>query len=281
MLTRRTDFTGVLGWPLARTLLPAIHNAAFHDLGLDWVYLSFPVPPPRLQAAVEGLRALGCMGANVTMPHMHLVMDHLDDVSGDATSVDAVNTIERMGERLIGRNTDVDGFSSFLSSEVGYTATGRTALVAGAGGAARAVVRALDGLGVASIVVAAREASAAKGAAGVASRAATDAIAFTAAVGAAGEADVVVNATPLGGDGRSDPLPGASLRSGQVVIDLVYDPPTTPLIERAREAGADAWGGLGMLVRQAAGSFRIWTGRDAPIETMSAAAVRAIGRRPR
>ena len=272
-------FAGVLGWPLGHTLSPAIHNAAFRELALDWVYLAFPVPPAALGAAVGGLRALGCMGANVTMPHKETVMEHLDEVSGDAGAVEAVNTIERVGDELVGRNTDVDGFEQFLLTEVGYSMEGREALVLGAGGAARAVVRALDDLGAGLIVVAARRDEEAARAARVASLRPATTVGFERAGQAAGSADVVVNATPLGMDGRSDPVPGAAFRRGQVVVDLIYEPPSTPLIERARAAGADAWGGLGMLVRQAAGSFRIWTGRDAPIEIMSAAAVRAIGRR--
>src|SRR5918999_3974205 len=108
---RRVEhFVGVLGWPLRSTLSPAIHNAAFRRLGLDWVYLRWPVSPEALDAAVGGIRALGATGANVTMPHKETVMDLLDELSGDAAAIGAVNTIQCVGGLLVGHNTDVDGF---------------------------------------------------------------------------------------------------------------------------------------------------------------------------
>src|SRR3712207_5801878 len=110
-----SNFVGVLGWPLDHTLSPPIHAAAFRHLGMDWIYLAWPVPPEDLAAAVGGLRALGALGANVTMPHKETVIEHLDEISGDARAVGAVNTIQRIGDRLIGHNTDVDGFREFLS----------------------------------------------------------------------------------------------------------------------------------------------------------------------
>ena len=275
---RRVEhFVGVLGWPLRSTLSPAIHNAAFRKLGLDWVYLRWPVRSESLGAAVEGLRALGATGANVTIPHKEAVMTHLDESSGDAITIGAVNTIQRVGDLLVGHNTDVDGFAEFLDADVGWDAHRRRALVMGAGGAARAVVAALANMGSSSVVVAARR------------RPRADEVAALAGDVGRGEswdeltelmedADVIVNATPLGGGGE-DPGAGARLHSGQLVVDLVYDPPSTPLLDRARAAGADAWGGLGMLVHQGAASFRIWTGMSAPLEAMSAAAVHSLGLR--
>ena len=274
---RVTHFVGVLGWPLRSTLSPAIHNAAFRRLGLDWVYLRWPVSPEALDAAVGGIRALGATGANVTMPHKETVMDLLDELSGDAAAIGAVNTIQCVGGLLVGHNTDVDGFAEFLSSDVGFNAHDRSALVLGAGGAARAVVAALAGMGARSITVAARRPHQANAVAGLGGDVGQGA-AWGEAVGLVEVADVVVNATPLGGHGE-DPTAGGDLHEGQLVVDLVYDPPMTPLVDRARVAGADAWGGLGMLVHQAAASFRIWTGLSAPLEAMSAAAVHALGLR--
>jgi shikimate dehydrogenase len=241
------------------------------------VYLRWPVPPESLSAAVGGIRALGATGANVTMPHKETVMSLLDELSGDAAAIGAVNTIQRVGGLLVGHNTDVDGFSEFLSSDVGFDAHGRRALVLGAGGAARAVVAALATMGASSITVAARRPHQADDVAALGGDAGEGA-AWGELAGLIEGADVVVNATPLGGDGE-DPTVGGELHEGQLVVDLVYDPPMTPLVDRARLAGADAWGGLGMLVHQAAASFRIWTGLSAPLEAMSAAAVHALGLR--
>lgn len=269
-----SGFVGILGWPLEHTLSPVIHNVAFRRTSLDWVYLSWPVEPVLLGDAVRGLRALGAVGANVTMPHKEAVIEHLDEVSGDAREVGAVNTIQRLGPRLIGHNTDVDGFAEFLSGDAGFDAGGKRALVLGSGGAARAVVKALASLGATDVTIAGRDAGRAESVAGLTADA--HAVAWDDAANLAEESDLVVNATPLGMNGEHV-LPGASLGPGQWVVDLIYSPPSTPLVESARAAGAQAWGGLGMLVRQAAASFTIWTGQAAPLEAMSAAAVHAIG----
>ena len=270
------NFVGILGWPLEHTLSPPIHAAAFRQTGLDWVYRTWPVEPEVLGDAVAGLRALGALGANVTMPHKEKVLDHLDELSGDARTVGAVNTIQRMGSRLIGHNTDVDGFRFFLERDAGIDASGMKVLVLGAGGAARAVVRALDSLGALEIGVAARDMERGAKLVELGSSARVSAVTWEAAGSAATDHDMVVNATPVG-TGSGDPLPAVEWRAGQVVIDLVYDPPATALVERARAGGAHAWGGIGMLVHQAAASFGIWTGQDPPLETMSAAALHAIG----
>ncbi|MGH2786869.1 MAG: shikimate dehydrogenase [Actinomycetota bacterium] len=275
---RVAHFAGVLGWPLEKTLSPTIHNAAFRRLGLEWVYMAWPVPPGSLAAAVGGLRALGASGANVTMPHKEAITEHLDELSGDGAEIGAINTIQRVDDLLVGHNTDVDGFSEFLIADVGVDVRGMNSLVLGAGGAARAVVVALYRMGAASVTVAARRSERAEAVAAIA----------RGGVGCAGEwgrlpelvrdAGMVVNATSLGAGGE-DPAPGIEFRPDHLVVDLVYDPPSTPLIERARAAGADAWSGLGMLLHQAAASFRMWTGQVAPLEEMSAAAVHALGAR--
>jgi shikimate dehydrogenase len=268
-------FCGVMGWPLHGTLSPTIHNAAFRKLNLDWVYFAWPVPPESLAAAVIGLRALGAQGANVTMPHKEAVIDHLDQVSGDARAVGAVNTIQRYGERLIGHNTDIDGFLEFLSADAGIDAAGMSALVLGAGGSARAVVKALEGARTQAITIAARDAARATQVEKVAAAVPVRSVRWDEAADAASDVDLVVNATPLGSSGE-DPMPAAKFHAGQVVVDLVYLPPATPMVERARAGGASAWGGLGMLVHQAAASIRIWTGMDPPLETMSAAALHGL-----
>jgi shikimate dehydrogenase len=277
-----TTFTGILGWPLETTLSPAIHNSAFRALGLDWIYLEFAVPPPSLGAAIEGLRALGCGGANVTMPHKESVIEHLDQLAQDARAVGAVNTIQPFGERLIGHNTDVAGFRGSLVGDAGFDPTGRKALVLGGGGAARAVLRVLDDDGADVIGLAGRDPVRTEALMELARRASVSLVPWPSAELSdfAASADLVVNATPLGMQGE-EVLPDVALRPEQCVVDLVYSPPTTPLLERARRAGADAWGGLGMLVHQAAESFRIWTGQDPPEEVMSAAAVRSLRAAPR
>ena len=265
---------GVLGWPLEYTLSPEIHGAAFRAAGLDWAYFAWPVPPESLQDAVSGLRSLGALGANVTMPHKSAVVPMLDEIGGDAQAVGAVNTLQFTGGRIIGHNTDVEGFSRFLSADAGFDAAGKTAAVLGAGGAARAVVRALDQLGAASVTVVARDTSAGSEVAKLASDGSP--APWQDAAASSRDADLIVNATPLG-SGAGDPFPEIPFRAGQTVVDLNYQPASSELVDSARKAGAGAWGGLGMLVHQAAASFRIWTGQPPPLETMSAAALRAVG----
>lgn len=276
MLRSVARFTGILGWPLEHSLSPTIHNAAFRSLGLDWVYLSWPVQPEGLAAAVGGLRALGAQGANVTMPHKEAVIELLDDVSGDARRIGAVNTIQRVGDSLVGHNTDVDGFRDFLVGDAGVDPGGKKALVLGAGGAARAVVCALDDLGAESIAIAARREQRGRAIASLAQHQHAEVVSWDGIEKVAAGSDIVVNATPLGMAGERV-LERAAWHERQVVCDLVYSPPVTPLMEAARAAGAEAWGGLGMLIHQAAMSFRIWTGNDPSLATMSAAAIRAIG----
>jgi shikimate dehydrogenase len=273
-------FVGVMGWPLEHTLSPALHNAAFRAADLDWHYLVWPVRPESLAAAVEGLRALGSMGGNVTMPHKEAIVEHLDGVSGNGRAVGAVNTIERLGDRLIGHNTDVDGFRRWILLDAGVDVSGRRVLLLGSGGAARAVLRALDDLDAAEVLLAARRPERAARLKGVCERVAV--IDWDEAPERVADADVVVNATPVGADGASS-LPGAAWRAGQAVFDLVYAPPATPLVEAARAGGAEAWGGIGMLIHQAAASFRIWTGLEPSLEAMSITALRASGshHRPR
>ena len=263
---------GVLGWPLEHTLSPVIHNAAFRALGLDWAYFAWPVEPSLIGDAVRGLRALGSAGANVTMPHKEAVIEHLDALEGDAQATGAVNTIENRNGTLIGHNTDVSGFRAMLVQDIGLSVSGKRAVVLGAGGAARAVVKALHDDGADVGVVARRVELAER----LREEIDVEVIAWSDSLEAARTADLVVNATPLGMHGE-DPLPTCSFNADQTIVDLVYNPPVTPLVERARAAGADSWGGLGMLVHQAAASFRIWTGQEPPIEMMSAAAVHALG----
>ena len=273
-----SHFVGVLGWPLEVTLSPLMHNVGFRRLGLDWIYLRWPVAPDDLDHAVRGLRALGADGANVTMPHKESIVEHLDSLDEDAGAIGAVNTVRRSGKELIGHNTDVVGFSEFLVEDAGFQPDGTSALVLGAGGAARAVVKALANLGAGDVTIAARNREAGASVAALAEDATRSAraIGWDDASDLVDGVDLVVNATPIGMRGEAL-LSRVTFRPSQCVIDLIYSPPTTPLIERARAGGANGWGGLGMLVRQAAASFAIWTGQQAPLDAMSAAAIRGIG----
>jgi shikimate dehydrogenase len=269
-----TRVAGVLGWPVAHSLSPVIHNAAFEALDMDWTYVALPVQPGDVPAAVAGLRALGFAGANVTMPHKEAVAAAMDELTEDADRLRAVNTIEIRADRLIGHNTDAPGFARFLERDAGFDPAGKTALVFGAGGAARACALAAARAGLTRVVVALREPARAAPLADALNGlpAEVEAIAFDDAVDAT--ADLVVNATPLGAHGEALVLP--KLAADGLFVDLLYRPAVTPAQQAARAAGAQAFGGLGLLLHQAALSFELWTGRPAPLEVMSAAAVAAL-----
>jgi len=265
-----TRVAAVIGHPIRHSISPVIHNAAFRALDLDWVFTAFEVAPGRAAAAVEGARDLGLAGLSVTMPHKADVVRAVDRLTSTAEVLGAVNTVVRNGSReLVGDNTDGAGFLDALRTDEGFDPAGKRCLVVGAGGAARAVVLALAGAGAAEIVVANRTPARAEEAAALAPG--------VASVGTPEDADgvdLIVNATPqgMGGD-LSLPVRAAALGPGQLVVDLVYHPALTPLVEAARDRGAAATNGLGMLIHQAAHAFRLWTGEDPPLEVMSAAAL--------
>jgi shikimate dehydrogenase len=265
-----TRVAAVIGHPIRHSISPVIHNAAFRALDLDWVFTAFEVAPGRAPAAVDGARDLGVAGLSVTMPHKTDVVRALDRLTSTAESLGAVNTIVRNGAlELVGDNTDGVGFLDALRTDEGFDPAGKRCLVVGAGGAARAVVLALAGAGASEIVVANRTPARAEAAAALA-----PGVARAGSAEEADRADVIVNATPQGMAGDlSLPVQAASLGPGQLVVDLVYHPALTPLVEAARERGAAATNGLGMLIHQAAHAFRLWTGEDPPLEVMSAAAL--------
>jgi shikimate dehydrogenase len=267
-----TTLAAVIGFPVRHSLSPAMHNAAFAELGLDWVYLACEVAPGSVPAALAGARALGFGGLSVTIPHKAAVLDAVDEASAAARAVGAVNTVVVREGRLHGENTDGPGFLASLTDE-GFDPAGRVCAVVGAGGAARAVVHALAGAGAAEVVVVNRTEARAGSAAALAG--ASGRVGLAADVG---RADLVVNATPLGlagGDATELPLDPELLGPGQLVVDLVPNPAVTPLMRAARARGARVAGGLGMLVHQGALAFELWTGRPAPLGVMRAAAVHA------
>lgn len=280
MITGHTRAAGVIGSPIRHSLSPAIFNAAFAAAGLDWAYLAFEVPEGAAGLAMGGMRALGIEGLSVTMPHKAAVIEGLDHLSADAEALGAVNCIVRQGGLLHGHNTDGPGFVDALRIDEGIEVADARCAVVGAGGAGRAVARALGTAGAGSVVVVNRSVAPAEHAAALAGP--------NGRVGVPGDlaaADLVINATPLGMGvvvttaGEHEPLPFAvdGLGTGQVVVDLVYHPAVTPLLAAARARGLRTVNGLGMLIHQAAHAFRLWTGEDPPLEAMSAAAVASLG----
>jgi shikimate dehydrogenase len=272
---------GVIGDPVEHSLSPVLHNAALVELGLDWAYVAFPVPAGRGEAAVACMVDLGIRGLSVTMPHKAGAAKACHQLSPLAERLGVVNTVTNVGGQLVGDSTDGPGFIDSLA-ELGWSPEGKRCLVLGAGGSARAVVLALGAAGAKRVEVVARRPEQGQEVASLAGEAGVVAM-----VDAADAADLIVNATPVGMAGvpvdAGGELPFGlepkRLGPGQLVVDLIYAPATTQLLASARERGAGTCNGLGMLVHQAARQLTIWTGRDAPIEVMSAAALRELGKR--
>lgn len=280
-----TRLVGLIGYPVAHSLSPAMHNAAFAALGLDWCYVALPVQPERLEEAVKGLPALGFRGANVTLPYKEQVAKLVEALSPEAEALGAVNTLVVEEGKLVGHNSDWLGFLRALE-EGGFDPSERKAVVLGAGGGARAVVYALARRGCRVLVLNRTLSRAEALVASLSSHlpnASLVALPLTEGRLAQGldGAELLVNATSLGMAPQvaASPIPeDVVLPSHLTVFDLVYIPQETRLLQRARAAGARAIGGLGMLIYQGAEAFRLWTGQEAPIEVMQRAALHRLER---
>jgi shikimate dehydrogenase len=278
-----TKLIALIGDPVERSLSPAMHNAAFEALGLDYAYIALRVPRAALEGAIASARVINMAGMNVTHPHKINILSLLDELDESAELVGAVNTIKNHRGRLIGYNTDGAGAVRALESEVGKLA-GCRVLLLGAGGAARAIAFSLVKAG-AELTVANRTASRAKELAAAIKRS------FGANVGRINlsrkeiaevikHTDILINATTVGmhPDVNRTIVTAGMMHSGLIVKDIVYEPLQTRLLKEAKKAGARTVTGLGMLIHQGALSFEIWTGRRAPIKVMTAAAKRELRR---
>jgi len=245
---------GVLGFPVAHSRSPAMMNAAFAELGLDWRYVKLPVPPARFAETVRALPASGYRGANVTIPHKLAARELADELAPAAEAIGAANTLSFEDGRVLADNTDAGG----LLDALGEDPRGRRALVLGAGGAGRAAVWALREAG-AEVEVWNRTPDRA--------RALADEMGVGLAADPGAAADMLVNATALGLHGEDLP---SELRPepAAVVVELVYGDAPTALVRWAEAAGARVVDGLEVLVRQGARSLERWTGRPAPLDAM-------------
>ena len=236
----------LLGEHIGYSASPAIHNAAFAACGLDLLYELADVSADALAPAIDAIR--GQPGANVTQPHKVAAMSLVDELETDAARAGALNTIVQQDGRLTGHNTDLPAIAAALRS---LAPAAGTAVVLGAGGASRAAALALSDARV-EVKVVRRDG-------------------WEELPAVLRDADVLVNATPIGTLSDVSPVDAAVLRRDLAVLDLVYRPSPTRLVREARAAGAAAADGAGVLLRQAAISFTLWTGFDAPLEIMRAA----------
>ena len=276
---------GLIGFPLAHSLSPVIQGVAFAHHGLPERYELWETDATELEERVRGLRTGACLGANVTIPYKEKVIPYLDRLDSLVERAGAVNTIVNEHGYLAGYNTDVIGFARALEN-AGFAARGQRAVVLGAGGAARAVGVALVEAGIGEIIITDILPSRSEALA-----AALRSLVPVTTIRVCGVDDesfpeatnacqLLVNCTPVGMRHSSSegqlPLSAAMIPPGIVVFDLVYNPLVTPLLAAAQARGARIIGGLTMLVYQAAASFRLWTGLEAPEKEMMAAAQKAL-----
>ena len=274
-----TILVGVIGNPVKHSLSPVILNAAFREAKINWVYTAFETPEEKLADAVGGIRALGIAGLSVTMPHKAKVCSLLDEISDSAQTLNAVNCIVNDAGKLKGHNTDGDGFLDAVKHDAGLDVAGKKVLVVGSGGSARSIIFSLGKAGAAEIAVINRT-----------KKKALDALELAGPVGryveeneiseVVSEANLVINATPIGmsdtGDTANFPIEPNLFSKGQLAIDLIYHPISTPWMEALRDREVETHGGLSMLIFQAARAFKLWTGKEAPVDAMRKAAIHEI-----
>ena len=254
-----------MGQPVAGNPTQFMIERAFAAAGLDWRYLTLEVPPEKLADAVKGLRAMGFRGGNFTIPHKVAVIPYLDELSEAAAMMGAVNCVNRVGEKLVGDDTDGKGFVQSLRQVT--DPAGKRVVILGAGGAARAIAVELGLSGVAEIVVVNRTAERGQTLVDLLNargKVPARLVHLSGDYAVEDGFEIVINATSIGlGDGDARvPLLVDSLRPGMVVADVIFNPPQTRLIRDAAARGCTTLDGLGMLVNQGVIGFKIWTGVD-------------------
>jgi shikimate dehydrogenase len=275
---------GIIGYPLGHSVSPAMHNAAFKKLGLDFEYVPFEVEPKDLAEAIKGLRALHIAGFNITIPHKEAIVPLLDEVTKLARIIGAVNTVQNQEGKLIGYNTDGAGFVESLKEDAKTDPRGKNLVVLGAGGASRAVSIMLAEAEAKSITVTDIQEEKARDLSKYVDAYFETSCNFVEANSndlqtSIEAAEILVNTTPIGMHPKIDESPlseSIKLHPKLLVYDLVYNPSETKLLKAAKSWGCQTCSGLGMLVRQGALAFTIWTGEEAPIEVMRGAAEEAL-----
>lgn len=281
-----TKRLSVIGFPLKHSLSPVFQQAALEHLGLDARYELWEIPPEEFARRAGQLREPDFLGASVTIPYKEAIMLYLDELSPEAKEIGAVNTIVNEEGKLKGYNTDAHGFLRALL-EMGFTPRGVEAAILGAGGAALAIGYALIKSEISFLWFINRSPERGERAAlklqpflGPDQKMASLPLEPEAIKDILPRCRLIVNATPVGmkhspGEGRT-PIPPELIPPGAIVYDIVYNPPETPLLRAARERGNQVIDGLKMLIYQGAQAFKLWTGREAPVEVMFRAALEAL-----
>ena len=280
-ISAKTRLCGVIGDPIEHTMSPAIHNAAFIQMGLDYIYIPFHVKEEELGKALDGMRGLNVRGLNVTLPHKVTIIPFLDELDSLVEKIGAVNTVTNDEGVLKGSNTDASGFLQALL-ERGIEPKGKRVVILGAGGASRAISFILAE-GGAHLVILNRRLERAEELAGRLSTTFDKGVRALKLIAenltwALQEADILINTTSVGMSPNisETPVPSNLLRPGLVVADIVYNPIRTRLLREAEEADAKTIDGVDMFVWQGALAFEIWTGVKAPLKIMRGEVIRQL-----
>lgn len=277
-----TRLAGLLGTPVAASLSPRLHNRAFQACGVNALYLAFNIKPGQLAAAIAGIRSLPFLGANITIPYKEEVINYLDALADEAKLIGAVNTLAVKQGRLVGHNTDGQGFLQSLKLEADFLVQGKKSLLIGAGGAARSLVASLMSERAGEVWVLNRTETRAQRLVGELKERFAFPNIFSGSLARLkdssflAEFDLVVNCTPPWRDKPFFFLTFSALPARVLIYDLAYGKEDTPFLNQASKGGLRTLGGLGMLVHQAALSFQIWTDIPAPHQLMREEAERPI-----
>ncbi|MBG1244176.1 shikimate dehydrogenase [Nostoc sp. NZL] len=287
LITGKTKLLGVIGHPVEHSLSPAMHNAAIAHLGLDYVYLPFPIAPENLEVAIAGFAAIDLVGFSVTIPHKQAIMPLLSEITPLAQTIGAVNTVSRQNNQWVGTNTDIEGFIAPLQTTYQQDWSQKVAVILGNGGAARAVVAGCHQLGFAKIHVVGRNMQRLQE---FANSWSNSPISENLQVHQWEElpklipqANLLVNTTPIGMYPKVDESPLSleeigNLPKGAIAYDLIYIPKPTQFLQQAEKQGAIAIDGLEMLVQQGVAALKIWLQQETvPVEVMRQALQKHLG----
>ena len=286
MITGKTQLLGVIGHPVSHSLSPLMHNAALTKLGLDYVYLPFPIAPENLERAIAGFASIGMVGFSITIPHKQAILPLLSEISPIAQAIGAVNTVTRQGDKWVGTNTDVEGFIAPLQTTYHQDWSQKRAVILGNGGAARAVVAGCIQLGLEEIHVVGRNLQKLQ-AFHQSWQNSPFADKFqvhewTELPNLLHQANLLVNTTPIGMYPHIEESPLSSQEISYlpdaIVYDLIYTPKPTKFLHLAEKQGAIIIDGLEMLVQQGAAALKIWLQQDTvPVNEMRQALQNHLG----
>ena len=286
-ITGKTQLLGVIGHPVEHSLSPVMHNAALAQLGLDYIYLPFPIKPENLEVAIAGFAAINVVGFSVTIPHKQAIMPLLSEITPIAQAIGAVNTVSRQNNQWVGTNTDIEGFIAPLQTTYQQDWSQKIAVILGHGGAARAVVAGCQQLGFAQIHVVGRNMQKLAdfrnswGNSPLGSK--LQVHIWDDLPQLLPQANLLVNTTPVGmyPHVNDSPVSGEDMQklsAGAIAYDLIYVPHSTQFLQQAQKQGAIAINGLEMLVQQGVAALKIWLQRETlPVDVMRQALRNHLG----